>query len=96
MSGLQRSVIPSLDKTIESMNVLIKKCSQLYIPYNFKYKTYLNDFFSENVQIKNNVIYVRDWIYKSDKLYSGILENMLSESSNLNNIEIGRKYGSVK
>lgn len=96
MNSLRRSVIPSLEKSVDSLNELIKKCSQLYVPSNFKYKSYLSDFISDNVRIKKEVIAVKDWIYKSEKKYSEILEAMSQNSQNLNSIEIGRKYGALK
>lgn len=96
MNAFSRTVIPGLDKTVDSLDVLINKCYQLSIPYDFKYKAYLQNLDNDFKSCKVNVIKVKDWIYKSNTTYNDIIEKIKQNSVSLNNIQIGKKYSSIK
>lgn len=96
MNTFQRTVLPGLENTIDSIDVLIKKCYQLSVPSDFKYRTYLLNLDNDFKGYKNNIIAVKDWIYKSNTKYNDLFEEMKQNSVNLNNIQIGKKYSSIK
>ena len=96
MNTFQRSVLPNLEKTINSLDLLINKCYQLSIPSDFKYRTYLLNLDSDFKGIKNSVISVKDWIDKSNKKYNNLVDEIRQNSVNLNNIQIGKKYSSIR
>lgn len=93
---MQRTVIPNLNKTIDSLNVLIDKCAQLYVPSGFKYKDYLTSLYYNNKNIKKNIVSVKEWIYSSNTMYNNLIESIRQEARNLDNIKIGKKYSSIK
>jgi len=96
MNTFQRTVIPGLEKTTDSLDVLINKCYQLSIPSDFRYRTYLLNLDNDFKIYKKNIAIVKEWIYKSNTKYNNIIEEMKQSSVNLNNIQIGKKYSSIK
>ena len=96
MSKSQNAVVPYLDKAVDSLNVVINKCSQLYVPYNFRYRTYVYNLKDNNQTIRNKVVSKRDLIYKVNRTYNNLIQEVKESSANLDSIKIGRKYGSIK
>lgn len=96
MDSLRASALPSLDKTINSMDELIKKCSLMYIPRSFKYRTYLMNLLYDNAQIKKSVVSVKELIYNTNNSYNNLLNTINYNARTLNSVQIGKKYSSIK
>lgn len=96
MNSLQNSIIPSLNSTIDSLNVLINKSADIYIPTSFKYCTKLKEIFSDNIATKNSITSVRDCIYKINTNFNNILTDMENEARNISNIDIGKRVSPIK
>lgn len=96
MSSLQRSVLPGMEKAIDNLEILIKYSYQLSIPSNFKYKTYLLNLDDNFKNYKSKISSVKSWIYTSNQRYNNLVDEIRKNSVNLNNIQIGKKYSSIR
>ena len=81
--SLKDIIIPSIDNTIDSLNVAIEQCSNLSIPDDFKYADYLRELKTIITAQRNNFNNTKNWLDTTNTQLSNAFSDI---DSNLNGI----------
>lgn len=88
-------VIPSINSTLDNLNEVIKRSSQLYIPSDFKYYHYLNNMAYDVIQTKTKLINIKEWIQSCNLNFNEKLEQIRQELQEIENTEIKKRESSI-
>ena len=95
-SSLNRLVNVGLDNSINNLRKAIEISSMLYIPYDFKYRSYLkslDDNLKANLNSINNIY---STIKNSSKVYSNINNEVNSQVAGIENYSIALRQSAIK
>lgn len=95
-TGINNLVKPRLENSINSLKSSIKLSSQLYIPYGFRYRNYLNSL-NDNLKSDLNIISdVYDFIKRSSNGFQNINDRLNLDIYNIDNYSISLRQSAIK
>ena len=95
-SSLNRLVNVGLDSSINNLRKAIEISSMLYIPYDFKYRSYLKSL-DDNLKVTlNSVSGIYNTIKNSSKVYSNIENEINSQVNGIENYSISLRQSAIK
>lgn len=92
---IENNVKIYLNDLQNQLNNIKIKCSNLVVPYNFRYKTYLNNLdynIESNLQNLNNI---ENWINRSINRIKSDSNEFLKQVNNIEITKIQNKIGSI-
>lgn len=94
--NLNRLVNVGLDSSINNLRKAIEISSMLYIPHDFKYRSYLKSL-DDNLKVTlNSVNGIYGTLKESSKVYSNISNSINSDVSGIENYSISLRQSSIK
>lgn len=95
-SSLNRLVNVGLDNSINNLRKAIEISSMLYIPYDFKYRSYLKTL-DDNLKLNlNSINGIYNTIKNSSRTYSKINNDINSEIRDIENYSISLRQSAIK
>ena len=85
---LQKTVIPSIESTIEILSSAIIISNNLNIPSGFMFATTLKELPTYLQTISNNFAYTKDWINSSNSRLENCLEELSNRLQDIGKLEI--------
>ena len=73
-SSLQNSVLPHINNSIDILNSIINLNSQLTIPNGFSYYDNIKALQSSDINTKNSLIKIRDYITRSNRNFDNTID----------------------
>ena len=95
-NSLNRLVNVGLDSSINNLRKAIEISSMLYIPYDFRYRSYLKSL-DDNLKANlNSLNSIYNTIKSSSKVYSNIENETNSQVSDIENYSISLRQSAIK
>lgn len=95
-SGLQRLVNSNLEKSINNLEKIVETSSILSIPYDFKYRNYLQTLDNSIKEDLEKVKNVYNIIKKSSNVFINVKDELESDISNIENYSVSLRQSAIK
>lgn len=73
---ISRDVLPSLTSTLDNLDDLISVNSAMYIPGDFRYAGYLNEYRNFIVDMRKEYRNIKNWLTDSNKKYDEAIDEI--------------------
>lgn len=84
-------VVQPLSNGLNSLKNAINKCSQLVVPSDFQYASFLNNLGSDFSKFYRSLSEIKDYLYRSNQEYERLLNDLNNQANNINNVMIDRQ-----
>ena len=85
---LQRSVVPSLNSTVNNLSTAIRSASSMDVPYGFRYYSELQNLSSYFSNQSNKLRYTSGWISSSNNKYQSAQNELNAELEAIDNVDL--------
>lgn len=83
--NIKTSILPDIDRTIENLNTCCRSLNNLSVPSRFSGSGNLRAIARNINDIKNKILYTKNWLNDSKNRYERVLENSYSELNAIKN-----------
>lgn len=95
-NSINGKVIISLSDSINTINNIANKCTQLVVPGDFQYAQFLNNLYGDFSQSSRNLSMIKEYLYRSNQEYEKLINDLSNQAKNINNIMIDSQESNIR